>query len=290
MELKRFDGYFITQDERGYGNVLALTQPWDSSYIAAIKRHDVRIIRLSEYGGWLESDVGFLSEVPFIEGVEIISDKVTDLRPIDNLRRLRKVSLTCPARTPVDFSTFGRMEDIFLSWRNGYRSVFCLRTLKRINIVDYPQRDLTIWKENDQLRDLLLQSKTLESLAGIESFRNVRTLDLFRCRKLNSLKYLSAAACIRKFELDQCPGINDISEISKLTELRDLIIHDCGEIKSLSPIRHCRSLEILQVGGNTTITDGEIGVLETLPKLKRVLLAHRKHYRNFPRKFESREF
>jgi len=60
MELKRFDGYFITQDERGYGNVLALTQPWDSSYIAAIKRDDVRIIRLrSTVGGLNPTSVFF---------------------------------------------------------------------------------------------------------------------------------------------------------------------------------------------------------------------------------------
>ena len=285
--MKRFDGYFIAQDEHGYGNVLAPTRSWDSSYIAAIKKHDVRIIRLSEYSGWPDSDVAFLSELPFMEGVEIISDRVTDIRPIESMRRLLTVSLTCPARRAIDLSRFGQLEAIFLCWQNAYRSIFCLNAFKRINIVDYPERDLTIWKEDDRLRELLLQSKNLESLAGMESFKNIRRLDLFRCRKLNSLKSVASASGIRKLELDQCSGISDISEISKLTELREIIIQNCGEIKSIAPLRACRNLEILQMGGSTTIKDGEIGVLATLPKLKRVLLAHRKHYRNFPREYES---
>src|ERR1051326_6412775 len=166
MEIRRFDGYFIEIDPRGFGNVLALTRVWESSYIAALKKHDARVIRLSEYNGWRDCDISFLSEVPFLEGVEIVSDKVTDVRPLEKLPRLRKISLASPVRAAIDFSKFPQLQDIFLRWRKAYGSVFGLSTFKRINLLDYPEPDLTVWSENNGLRELQLQSKILESLAG----------------------------------------------------------------------------------------------------------------------------
>jgi hypothetical protein len=75
-----------------------------------------------------------------------------------------------------------------------------------------------------------------------------------------------------------CPGLLDLSPIGHLAELRKLTIEDCHELKSLSPISKCKKLEFLQIAGNTVVLDGDLSSLNRLPKLKKILLADRKHY------------
>jgi hypothetical protein len=55
--IERQSDYWIARDDEGYGNVLALLTSWSSRYLEVIARHNVRIIRLSEYTGWRDSDV-----------------------------------------------------------------------------------------------------------------------------------------------------------------------------------------------------------------------------------------
>ena len=270
--------YFIAQDSKGFGNVLALRSPWRRALADAIARHGVKVIRLSEYNGWSESDVSFLREIPFIEGVEILSDKVTDVRPIVQLKKLKTLALTCRAKTPVDLASLQNLKSVFLTWRKAYESIFAHDQLVRINIVDYPNKDLTIWRQNNSLDELLIASKQLEGLLGIERFRNLKRLDLFNCRRLHSLRGLEQATCVQTLELDKCTGIGDLKAVSSLADLRELAIKSCGDIRSVAPLAKCTKMEFLQIAGNTTILDGDLSCLTTLQNLKKVLLVPRNHY------------
>ena len=126
----------------------------------------------------------------------------------------------------------------------------------------------------------MLSSRKLERLTGIERFRNVERLDLFRCRKLDSLSELAHSTLLRSLRLNQCPSIVDLSPISHLAELRELEIENCGEIHSIAAVAKCKKLQRLQIAGNTTVLDGDLTStsLKRLPNLKEVLLAKRRHY------------
>src|SRR5436190_5690068 len=149
MTMERFDGYAITPHPEGFGNVMILESVWRSVYLEAIVRHAVKVICLTTYNGWLQSSISFLLEAPFLEGVEIISENVSDLRPLLELTKLKKLALTCKAETAIDLSRLKNLRSVFLTWRSAYRSIYDLRTLIRINIVDYPEKDLKPWKENN---------------------------------------------------------------------------------------------------------------------------------------------
>jgi hypothetical protein len=182
----------------------------------------------------------------------------------------------------VEFSNLGELESIFLTWRAVYKSVLGLDSLVRVNILDYPSNDLTTWKQSKRLNELLLSSKRLETLSGIDRFPHLSRLRLFRCSKLRSLGAITASISIQKLRIDRCPNILDLSPISYLSELKELEIEDCADIASVAPIAECRNLELLQIAGNTTVLDGDFSNLCKLPKLKRVLIARRKHYTHLP--------
>lgn len=87
--------------------------------------------------------------------------------------------------------------------------------------------------------------------------------------------------------ISDCANIRDWSPISGLRELKVLEIENCHDIDSVVPIAKCRKLERLQIAGNTTILNGDLSSLTTLPNLRTVLLARRKHYSHSDEELEQ---
>ena len=270
--------YWIIKDDIGYGNALVLKTSWSTPFLELVARHNIKIIRLNERVGWHDSDVSFLAEIPGIHGVDILSDNVTDVSSIFDLSELKTLSLYCKAKAAGDFANLKKLQRVSLGWRGVYTSVFGLDYLVRINILGFPDKDLSRWKRNRWLKELLLESDNLESVAGAERFPEVRWLDLSRCRVLSSLDAATSSTSIRKLSIKRCPRLRDLSPVSHLSELRELEIADCCNILSLAPICQCKKLGSLEISGTTTVLDGDMSCLKTLPNLKRVLLVHKKHY------------
>jgi Leucine-rich repeat (LRR) protein len=286
--LERSADYDVAEDSCGYGNALILRRSWAPKFYKVVEKYRIKIIRLNDRVGWGGSDVSFVVDIPGIRGVDIISDKVTDVSPIFQLKELKTLSLFCRAKRAGDFTNLGDLENLGLAWRNVYESAFELNSLSRVNILGFPNRELSGWKPSKKLKQLRLESNRLETLGGIERFPRLGTVDLCRCRKLTSLAAIKHAPSLRKMSLASCPAIQDLSPLSRLAELRELSIEDCGDIQTLSPIAKCRKLETLQIAGNTNVIDGNFNSLTKLPKLKRVLLKKQKHYSHTDRELEKR--
>jgi len=276
--IEKRDDYWILKDDAGYGNALALKKAWSSRYLDLITKHKIKIIRLNEYTGWRGSDVSFLLTIPGINGVDILSDRVTDVSPLFAMKRLKTLSLYCKAKLAGDFAKLQHLQSVGLGWRNAYISIFELTTLTRLNILRYPKTDLTGWKCNSLLKKISISSGKLKRLTGIERFPNLRELELFYCPKLECLDAITPLRSVQRLRLGNCPRILDLSAIANLPELRELEVENCRDIRSLAPIVNCTKLTRLQIAGNTTIIDGDFRVLLQLPMLRKVLLAKRKHY------------
>jgi Leucine-rich repeat (LRR) protein len=275
--IEQSDDYLIAKDER-LGNILIVQSPWSNRYLDIVAEYDIRTIRLNELAGWPDSDISFLDKVPGIQGLVVLSEKVTDVSPVFKLRKLKSLSLHCKAKVADDFAKLSNLRDVSLRWRNVYRSFHALDALERMNLTDFPDNDLTNWKRNEHLIELLLESKSLERLVGIERFPKLSRLDLHKCRNLESLDAISSSTSIKQLSISRCSGVQDLSPVAHLSELRVLEIEDCQDIQSLTPIAACKNLERLQVAGNTTIIDGDFSRLFELRKLKQVLIRNRKHY------------
>jgi hypothetical protein len=282
------DDYWVAKDETGYGNALVLRRPWSSGVLRLFKKYHIKILRLVGFLGYRDFDLSFLSDLPDLEGLDIVSDTVTDVSAVFRLKALRTLSLFCKARIAGDFSELVHLESVALGWRSAYLSVFDMKALRSINIIGYPDKDLARWSLNPRLAQLRLESRKLESLEGIRRFPNVQRVHLRGGPRFSSLEDLAPANSIRELGISSCPGIRDWTPISRLSRLKVLEIENCREIASVRPFAKCWNLERLQVAGNTTIMDGDLGRLAQLPKLHSVLLAQRKHYSHTARQLENR--
>jgi hypothetical protein len=276
--LQQFGDYWIAEDEEGYGKALVLLAPWSPRYLEIVKRHRIKIIRLNDCLGWAGADISFVPAIPGIHGLDVISDKVTDVSPVFEIGELKTLSLFVGAKAAGDFRKLKKLQSVGLQWMPVYSSLFRLKSLRRINVLGFPHLDLTCWEQNRRATFLRFSSNSLQSLVGIERFPRVQTLRLYRCRNLKSLEALANAPTIQMLQLSQCESIETLSPIARLRELRILEIKDCHMIRSVAPLAHCKKLQRLQIAGNTTVADGDFGPLLNLAELKNVLLAQREHY------------
>jgi len=276
--LQQFDDYWIADDENGYGKALVPLAPWSTRYLAVVKKHQIKIIRLNDRLGWSGADISFVAAIPGIHGFDLISEKVTDVSPVFEIGGLKTLSLFCRAKVAGDFLKLKKLRSVGLQWMPSYHSLFGLKSLRRINVLGFPHIDLTCWEQNKRATYLSFSSNSLQSLVGIERFPSVKTLHLYRCRNLNSLEGLADSSSIQVLHLSQCSGVDDLSPLTRLRELRILEIEDCHTIRSVAPLAQCSKLQRLQVAGNTTVADGDLKPLRNLARLRDVLFAHRKHY------------
>src|SRR3954452_24954093 len=110
--IEQREDYWVAKDDEGYGNALILKTSWTPRYLEIVAKYKIKIIRLNEYLGWLDSDISFLLEIPGIRGVDILSDKVTDVSPIFQLNRLKTMSLYCKAKVAGDFAKLVNLKSL----------------------------------------------------------------------------------------------------------------------------------------------------------------------------------
>lgn len=281
--------YWVAQEHGGHRRALILRNSWTDRYLQLVAKYQIKIIRLNDRLGWRDSDISFLLDIPRIDGVDIISDQVTDLSPIFQMKDITSLSIYCKAaKRAGDFAKLVHLKRVGLDWKSIYDSIFNRNDFATIHISGFPGKDLTRWKRDEHLKELLLDSKSLETLLGIESFPCIRQLDLDCCPKLNSLNALAGATTIEELSISNSRGIQDLSAIAHLFRLKKLEIENCGDIESVVPVAKCKRLELLQIAGNTTVLDGDFSSLKQLPNLKKVLLAHRRHYTHRDEELENK--
>lgn len=279
MSVKKIqkDGCYITKTIYNKENCLVLETQWKDSFNIIIKDNQIKHIRLSEFSGWKDDKIDFITHMPELEGVEIYSSKINDLTPLTKLPKLKNLALECPYKA-IDFSVLTMLEALFIRWRPKSESIFEISTIINLNIVNYPETDLYQLQKMKDLKSIKLTSQKLNSLRGIESFKNLISVDLFRCSKLETLNNIEQCKTLENIEIESCKNISEITPIKNNTNLKRISINNCGEIKSLIDLKGLKELEEIIFVDNTKILDGNLSFFKELPKLKNARFADRKHY------------
>lgn len=274
------DLYFIDEAENDMGRCLVLKAPWSDGFIDIIRKESISVLRLTESMGWKGNDISFLEELQDVglRGVEVYAWGVKDITPLQFIPGLEYLGLQCEFTKAPDFSNFDQLKICKLLWRPKAQTVFDCSGLKLLNVVNYPDEDLKNLKNMTGLRRLQITSRKLVSLAGIESLKGLRILDLAECPKLGSLTGIEKCQELQVVELENCKKVDDVSSLGELASLRDVVLTDCGKVKSLQPLAKCRLLESLTFAGDTNVEDGELTPLLEIPELKKMWFVDKRHY------------
>ena len=168
---------------------------------------DVNAVRLSESMGFRDTDLAFLSQFPSLRSVEVYSSAVKNLQPLAGLHLLEVLGLQTSTKYPLRAENFPSLRVALLRWAKGMDALLSARTLRYLNVVNFPFEDLVSLRHLVGLRRLSLTSRKLASLAGIEALAELQHLDLFACPNLLSLQPISACAQLTKIEVSSCRQI-----------------------------------------------------------------------------------
>jgi hypothetical protein len=254
-----------------------LEAPWHDSFEPLIIDNKIKYIRLSDFAGWKEDRLDFLTSIPSLHGVEIYSSKIKDLTPITKLLNLKQLALECPYKS-IDFSAFAKLEHLFLRWRPKSDSIFDLTNMLTLNMVNFPEANLNKLSKMLKLTSIKLTSQKLYSLHGIENLQELTSIDLFRCPKIETLKNIDLCKRLTSLDIESCKNILDFELIKNNKLLRRIALNNCGEIDSLKFLENLNNLEEIIFVDNTNIIDGDLSFLNSLLKLKNTRFADRIHY------------
>jgi hypothetical protein len=170
--------------------------------------HDIRALRLTDSFGFKGHDISFLSELSFLRSLELYCWDAKGVKIIESLPQLEVLGLQYKSAQKIDLSGFSKLRDVFVTWSKGLASLLELTTLEKLNIQNYPHKDLEPISSMVLLKKLYITSRKLESLQGIEYLGCLETLDLYNCPFLTSLAGTKNCPRLKTIEIEACNRVS----------------------------------------------------------------------------------
>jgi len=262
-------GGFVIDSERLSGKVFVLTEAWEDKYNRIFNQKDVIGIRLSKSAGWKGGGLAFLGDLPPLKSVEVYDWETKDISPLYKHEQIEHIGLECQFGK-FDFTQFPKLTHLGITWRPSAKTLFDCTNLRYLNVSRFPYEDLKELSKLSNLERLVLQSRKIISLNGLNCLLNLQELDLAFCTSLKDICALEAAEKLEVLEFTSCKKIVEIDPMHHLSQLKRLLMENCGIIRSVKPLSSCLKLKEAYFI-NTRIEDGDSSVFLDLPDIRKVV-------------------
>lgn len=265
-------------EEGKYGRRLVARGTWSKNLLQKMRDAQIRELELNYAKGWKGEDYSFLEQLSDLAALEITDWNARDVASVNTLRTLRRLKIFTYCKTEIRFSQFPLLEECSLEWRPKARSLFEHTGVRKVFINKYPGKDLTAFEKMAGLRSLSLASPKIETLTGISALSKLTFLGLYVARRLTTLDGLEELIDLVQLEINDCPRIRNIAPLAPLQRLEELHLCNDGQLETLAPLAEHKDLRVLLFYESTNIEDGDLSVLQRLPRLEHVVFMNRRHY------------
>lgn len=257
----------------------SLRGPWSSDLVQRLRDENVSTLALIRTEGFRAENLDFLGELEFLTGLLVIDGMIRNVRGIEQLPQLEYLELRTYATTPLDFSSFPKLNWCHIDWIKGSESIFECPSIEHLGIWRFSATNLQEVGNLASLRSLQISQGTrLTSCDDIEGCRNLTEVHLGYLPNLRSFAALGLLKNLEVLMIETCRGVDDLEFVHPLTKLKKLVIGNCKEIRSLEPTRGLDQLERLEFWESTNVLDGDMSVLLELPRLNEARFRNRRHY------------
>ncbi|MEZ8717901.1 hypothetical protein AB6D81_18140 [Vibrio splendidus] len=194
----------IAEDENGIGKVLILKGVWSDDVSAYMQENGIYALRLTDSFGFKGHDLSFLPELAFLRSLELYCWEAKGIKAIESLPQLEVLGLQYKSTQKIDLSAFSMLRVALITWSKGLSSLLELTSLEKLNIQNYPHKNLEPIVSMVALRQLYLTSRKLESLKGIEQLSSLELLDLYNCPLLTSMAGAKQHPELKTIEIEAC--------------------------------------------------------------------------------------
>jgi hypothetical protein len=223
MPIARENGFLHSHDS-GLGTRLGIESDKLKECIEYAKCIGIRGVFGAPSFGFLESDLDFLAELPWIEDVWLWDINLKDIEGLYELEDLRYLGVE-PKRPPIDFGHFAKLQTAVLTLQKDDRGLEKLTGLETLHLWHFRSKANTFASLHlpDSLKELQINWANPESLETLQRLTNLKSLEIHRCRNLKTIGNLA----------------------SKYPALERLIIEACGNLaidEAAEAIKACPNL------------------------------------------------
>lgn len=230
--------------------------------------------------GYALDDVEFLKEIPDLQGVHI-QDEIPNVSAVNAMTQLKYLLMASPSNT-IDVSKFPVLRELrVVGWNANLIRIEESVSLEILYVNQFSpgKSGISILAPGSGLKELEIVQSSVSSLDGLERFAQLSALTLRYCTKLEDISQLQCLRkSLRKLILDCNKRISDFAPVGALTHLENLSISGCGKVPSIGFVRTLRKLETIGLMSGTTIVDGDLEPLLSLPHLRFAAVDNKKHY------------
>ncbi|MCL4677477.1 MAG: hypothetical protein KJ017_02665 [Alphaproteobacteria bacterium] len=251
---------------------------WDDSIITFIKKNNIKALYLNSAKGWKQKNYSFLSKLNSIEELDIISSEAEGLVHIEKMNNLISLSISTNTQDIIDFSKLLNLQNCYIAWWKGAESILDCTWLRKVYLDERKIVDFSKLGRFSKLESLVLANTRIESIEFLNELNDLKELELYNCRKLLNFKPIQHCKNLKKLSIEGCSNLSNLEFIRELTSLEILNISDNSVLESLAPLKKLENLRAFSFAGNTKIKDGDLGVLDNLPKLSMLMFQPHRHY------------
>jgi hypothetical protein len=143
--------------------------------------------------------------------------KEYDYSAIHFLTSLEHLSVYTTDNKEIDYSAFPLLNSTAIMWRPKARSLFEKTSLKRLFLGRFKGQDLMPLQSLKELEYLRLNTGSVVSLKGIESFNGLEELLLMQLTKLEDINSIQHLERLKYLRIDNCKKIKNIEAIKRLS-------------------------------------------------------------------------
>ncbi|EEK74510.1 MULTISPECIES: hypothetical protein [Bacillus] len=273
MNLKYKNGFYVSEDE--HGETVLVSQKNLGECIEYINRFNISRVQISDMHYKLE-DINFLGECENITHLMLDNMFLKDVSSVYNLKNLKDLAIV-DSNYVLELDRVKNLENLSMYCDKKITGLQEMCTLKSLSLWKYNPKNRDL-KELGKLRGLeyfkITQSK-IDSLSGIESFGNLKSLQLYYLRTLKSLESLKyTSGKLTSLEIEMCKNIEKFCSIQYLESLEVLRLLDCGDIPTIDFIKNLKELNCFSFVGSTVV-DGDLSFCEGI---EYVSFTDKKHY------------
>lgn len=227
-------------------------------------------------GMFAGASIEFLRDAQF-RGVLLTDWRIESVAPILSMEDLEILALSTPKARRCDVGRLSELIELSVDFSGALTSLSACRKLRRLFLGQYGSASLAELGVLESLISLDVVAPELQDVTHAE-WTDLASLDLRDVRRLTTLNGIQKNSRLQRVCINHAPRLTDISALAGLAHLKTLILIDVGEIDSLSPLAGACNLEEVIVTGSTTIRDGRVSVLASLPHLMKCDFVERRTY------------
>lgn len=224
------------------------------------------------------SNLDILREIPHIEFLDIVSERVTNFNGLRYLKKLKYLFISNPiSDINIDLTQNINLEFLNIPTTNikGIENCIRLSTL----VLRKCKFDQIDYKMLPNLKSLdFVDSKKITDLNFLPNSLKVTQLTLSHLPNLNDISFISKIdKNLKELEIETCKKIRQIEIISTLKLLKKLVICNSIPLINTSVILPLNKLEHFALLGSSFFVDGDLSLLKKM-NIKYVGIDDKKHY------------